>query len=481
MALRVNTSLQGGKYRIVRFIASGGFGCTYEALHTMLQKRVAIKEFFVKDFCNRDETTGSVSVGTTSREALVSKLKKKFLEEARSLSRLNHPGIVRVTDVFEENGTAYFVMDYIEGESLGEMVKKYGPIPERQAVKYILDVCSALEYVHANNRLHLDIKPGNIIVAGNGNAILIDFGASKQYDEESGENNSTLLGKTPGYAPLEQLGNDVSTFLPATDIYSLGATLYKLLTGVTPPGSNHLASGEPLPPLPPATSQGVYNAIMWALELNKHSRPQSVNDFRNAIYGAPVGAHTQPQQHTVEETVVEHQYDMEQDLPVKKSKYKRIVVIATVCLVGVIVLLSARGCSGDNVDRGYAVQTDTLAAVIDSVTDMPFVNSKGTRFSYTGPIDKDSVPDGVGKGVYQEGTYKGVYVKGLRHGDAIYDTGDGENHFEGTYEDDMYKEGKLIYKDKSYYKGTFKDNNFYNGTFHNADGSVYHTVKDGRN
>ena len=124
MHLQNNTLLQGGKYKIVRFIASGGFGCTYEAHHTLLDLRVALKEFFVSDFCNRNEDTGDVSVGTQSKMELYGKLKKKFLEEARSLYKMKHPGIVRVIDVFEENGTAYYAMEYIDGESLGDLVKR---------------------------------------------------------------------------------------------------------------------------------------------------------------------------------------------------------------------------------------------------------------------------------------------------------------------------------------------------------------------
>ncbi|MBO7280118.1 MAG: serine/threonine protein kinase, partial [Bacteroidaceae bacterium] len=194
MHLPENTVLQGGRYVIKRFISSGGFGCTYEAEHTLLEKCVAIKEFFVKDFCNRDEATAHVTIGTQSKKTLVEKLKNKFIDEAKALCKLQHPGIVRVFDVFEENGTAYYVMDYVDGLSLSGVLKQRGTLTEAEALGYIRQVCSALKYVHGNYRLHLDIKPGNIMVDANGNAILIDFGASKQYDEANGENTSTLMG-----------------------------------------------------------------------------------------------------------------------------------------------------------------------------------------------------------------------------------------------------------------------------------------------
>ena len=278
--------LRGGTYRITRFIGSGGFGCTYEAFHTELEEKVAIKEFFVKDFCNRDETTSRVSVATQSKRALVEKLRLKFKEEAKAMFRLRHPGIVRVSDVFEENGTVYYVMDFIEGRSLQVIVEEEGRLPERRALKYIRQVADALKYVHGSNRLHLDVKPGNIMIDGSDNAILIDFGASKQYDEENGENTSTLVGKTPGYAPLEQMSNKVVRFFPATDIYALGATMYKLLTGVTPPDAAMLASGgDELSPLPFTVSGNTRRAVSAAMSLKKDDRPQTIDGFLNILGG----------------------------------------------------------------------------------------------------------------------------------------------------------------------------------------------------
>ena len=285
MHLQNNTLLQGGKYRIVRFIASGGFGCTYEAHHTLLDERVALKEFFVSDFCNRDERTGQVSVGTQSKVALYGKLKKKFIDEARALYKMKHAGIVRVTDVFEENGTAYYAMEYIDGQSLSDVVKQQGKLPEAEAVGYIRQVAEALKHVHSLNRLHLDIKPGNIMLGREGKAILIDFGASKHYDDETGENTSTLLGiNTKGYAPVEQVNQSFKSFSPATDIYALGATLYKLLTGITPPPSTLLHSEEAsLEPLPSIISPATRKAVESAMQLLRKNRPQTVEAWMDML------------------------------------------------------------------------------------------------------------------------------------------------------------------------------------------------------
>lgn len=283
--LNSGTLLNNGKYRIIRFIGSGGFGCTYEGLHILLKKRVAIKEFFVKDFCNRDTTSHSVSVATEGKKALVEKLRGKFIEEARSLCSLNHQGIVHVSDVFEENDTAYFVMDYIDGHSLSQILNESGHISEKRAVRYIMQVADALRYVHSKNRMHLDIKPDNIMIDSNDNAILIDFGTSKQYDEVNGENTSTLIGRTPGYAPIEQMGNNVMRFTPATDIYALGATLYKLITGKTPISATLVASGERQMPLPTNISEKVRKAVTAAMRIRKSDRPQTIDEFIGLLTG----------------------------------------------------------------------------------------------------------------------------------------------------------------------------------------------------
>lgn len=224
--LQPNATLQDGKYIIKKVLGQGGFGITYLAEHDLLGTKVAIKEFFMKDFCNRDETTSHVSVVTESGREQVARFREKFLKEARNIARLRHPNIVRISDVFEENGTAYYVMDYCEGGSLSELLKLHpNGIGEPLALKYIHQVASALEQVHAMKMNHLDIKPANILLDAQGNAVLIDFGLAKQYDVTTGNQTSTTpVGISHGYAPIEQYKQGgVSEFSPATDIYSLGA------------------------------------------------------------------------------------------------------------------------------------------------------------------------------------------------------------------------------------------------------------------
>ena len=143
--LQPNTTLQGGKYRIERVLGQGGFGITYLATDIALDRKVAVKEFFPKDYCDRNGSTSHITIGTESAAEFVQKLKAKFLKEVRNIAKLDHPGIIRIHAAFEENNTAYYVMDYIEGENLAEMVQRNGPQPEQRAIAYIEKVGEALQ------------------------------------------------------------------------------------------------------------------------------------------------------------------------------------------------------------------------------------------------------------------------------------------------------------------------------------------------
>lgn len=255
-----------------------------------METRVAIKEFFVKDYCNRDEATSKITLATQSKRELVGKLRQKFIEEARALFKMKHDNIVRVNTFFEENGTAYYVMEYVDGLSLNDILKKRGSLSESEMLGYIRQVASALKYVHQQNRLHLDVKPGNILVDNTGKAVLIDFGASKHYDEGTGENTTTMQGlNTPGYAPYEQTVEGITEFTPASDIYALGATMYKLLTGVTPPNSGLLfLKKKTLAPLPEAISSITRNAITAAMQLHEEDRPQNIDEFLHLLDGKDI-------------------------------------------------------------------------------------------------------------------------------------------------------------------------------------------------
>ena len=282
-ALRSNSTLQGGKYRIIKKLGQGGFGITYLAENTMLEGKVAIKEFFFKEYCERNELTCHVTVPTSNNRDTVQRFKQKFIKEAKTIFRLNHPNIVRILDVFEENDTAYYVMEYIEGESLSDMVTRRGAIPFAEAIGYVKAAAEALMYIHSKKINHLDIKPGNLMKRNDdGEIVLIDFGVAKQYDLATSQGTTTTpVGISCGYSPTEQYRkNGVQTFSPQSDVYSLAATLFKLLTGNTPPEAMEIQDeGLPVAELQakhiPST---VISAIAMAMK-GRHERTQSVELF----------------------------------------------------------------------------------------------------------------------------------------------------------------------------------------------------------
>ena len=281
--LKTGTRLQGGRYTIERTLGQGGFGITYLGVQSGLHREVAIKEFFMKDYCGRDASASQVTLGTEGSRQLVARFREKFLKEARNIAELDHPNIVPIYDVFEENGTAYYVMKYATGGSLASKVKREGHLQEDEATEYILQVASALYYIHQRKMAHLDVKPANIMLDQNGNALLIDFGISKQYDGLTGEQTSTnQVGISPGFSPMEQYeAGGVGRFSPESDIYSLGATFYCLLTGYVPPSAAEvLNNGLPMSRLHTlGVSQRAIHVIRSAMEPRRMDRMKSVDVF----------------------------------------------------------------------------------------------------------------------------------------------------------------------------------------------------------
>lgn len=278
--LKSGSLLQSGRYKIETVLGQGGFGITYLATQELLNRKVTIKEFFYKEYCERDEVTSHVTLGTSSNRELVERFMEKFIKEARTISTLNHPHIIRIYDIFKENNTAYYVMEYIEGMSLAEMVKQQDALSEDVAVGYIKQVASALEFVHQHSINHLDVKPANIMVRKEDNqSVLIDFGLSKQYDASGEQTSTTPVGISHGYAPMEQYNvGGVGTFSPQTDIYSLGATLYKLVTGNTPPQAIVIFN-DGLPELPSNVSSPIREVIKKSMQPKKAERYNSIKDF----------------------------------------------------------------------------------------------------------------------------------------------------------------------------------------------------------
>ena len=281
MQLQPGTYLQGDKYRIICTLGSGGFGITYLAEQTMTERKVCVKEFFPKSLLAREDDSRSVRALSNELANDSARFKAKFIKEAKTIASLKHPNIVQVFDAFEENGTAYYIMEYIEGESLSSIIKRGGALDEATVVHYIRQVADALNHIHERKIMHLDIKPGNVMLRSKDNsAMLIDFGLSKHYDAQSGEATSTTpVGVSHGFAPLEQYRQGgVKEFSPETDIYSLGATLYYLVTGTVPPDAADVAD-DGLPTLPAHLSESTRSAIEHAMADKRKERPHSIKEF----------------------------------------------------------------------------------------------------------------------------------------------------------------------------------------------------------
>jgi serine/threonine protein kinase len=275
-------------YRIESVLGSGGFAITYLGSHTGLDQKVAIKEYMPDQFAVREEDRATVRPRSDAGDDYKHGL-RRFAEEARTLAKFRHPGIVPVTDIFEENGTAYMVMEYVEGESLHQHLAHHGTLDE-DAFRAIFDpILAALSEVHANGILHRDIKPANIYVRADGSPVLLDFGNSRE--ALGSKARSLTVALTPGYAPSEQYSSRGKQG-PWTDIYSLGATMYASVTGIDPPEApdralddDYVPAGEVDKRIKSEYPASLLSAIDRALAVRPDDRPQDIGDFRMLIDG----------------------------------------------------------------------------------------------------------------------------------------------------------------------------------------------------
>ncbi len=302
--LQIGNTLEGEhiSYKITDVLGQGSFGVTYKAKAFTRMKGAfgeelvesstpkAIKEFYMKEVNSRD---GSGSITGITPGGIAYNYAQKFRREAENLAMMDHPNIVKVIDFVEANNTFYYVMDFIDGCNLNVYLKNHR-LSESDIVRIIGEVCSALNYMHSEKRLlHLDLKPGNIMIrTADMKVFLIDFGLSKHYTDNGEPESSTSVGLgTEGYAPIEQgkKSKNDNEFRPTIDVYALGATLFKMLTGKTPPSASDVLNDDELLTnmMDEAhVSKALQDVVVDAMQPVAKKRIQTVNEFWNRIKGS---------------------------------------------------------------------------------------------------------------------------------------------------------------------------------------------------
>lgn len=482
-ALRNDSLLDHGKYKIVKILGQGGFGITYLAIDLGLDKLRAIKEFFPKDYCDRNETTSQVTLGTSNTAEFVDKLKKKFIKEARNIANLDqHPGIITIHAVFEENNTAYYVMDYIEGQNLSEIVKRNGPLSVDKAIKYITEVGKALEYVHTNHINHLDIKPANIMIREKDDVpLLIDFGLSKQYDSEGLQTSTTPTGISHGYAPFEQYKEGgVKEFSPQTDVYSLAATLYFLISGKVPPHATDMIEQELM--FPEGFPYYLKAPISKAMSMKRQNRHESIRDFINSLdikdeeteielpnfTSSQVTYNDKPKEKTIK---IKENNKAKGSLRISNTG----IVISIVVFIGLILVCIpfTNNKQSNTADLEPAPVEEIVAEATPLyVKNMAYKSSLGLC-SYTGEVDENDLPNGHGIATWESGEgkiYDGEWVHGKMEGKTKYTHRSGDT-FVGTFKNNQYSNGKYtISSTGEYFEGSFKNGQPNQGKWYNKNG-----------
>lgn len=290
-ALTIGSILKGATtYKIEKQLHCGGFGMTYLAKAQIMVGNIpqvamfTIKEFFLGKICSRD-VHGNVMVAQENQQ-LFKQAKQDFRDEAEILHSLKHANIVPVNEVFEQHNTVYYVMAYLGNVSLYQYVSEQGgALSENQAKKIIVDLSGALSYLHNRHILHLDIKPDNVMMMGDGASakpVLIDFGQAVYFENGKPKRNKGIGGYSRGFSPLE-LKQTVAEFQPSLDIYALAATLLYMLTGKEPCDASEQSVHKIYRALPEDVSQNTMDAIICGMQKDSLCHPQTILDFQNIL------------------------------------------------------------------------------------------------------------------------------------------------------------------------------------------------------
>lgn len=274
----------GNGYLIGKVLGKGGFGITYIGYDIRLSKKVAVKEYLPNDHAGRADDKLTVAPHSEKdREVFLYGL-EKFLEEARTLAKFEHYNIARINGCLEENRTAYLIMDYYEGETLSEFLKKRGKkLSEKSAVQLMLPIMDGLRQVHKAGMLHRDIKPQNIYLTKDKRPILLDFGAARMAAGEKTQSLSMVL--TPGFAPFEQYSSRGKQG-PWSDVYSVAATIYYMVTGEQPAeATDRILDDILISPklMDKRINKKFSDIIVRALSVKTEKRPPSIEEFQRVL------------------------------------------------------------------------------------------------------------------------------------------------------------------------------------------------------
>lgn len=388
-SLAIGTILHGEAYdyKIMDVLGQGTFGITYKAKVEMRgalgrldsNMYVAVKEFFMKEVNGRENS--SVTSGSTSNGGLFYYYRDKFEREARNLSTLSHPNIVKVLEAFHANGTTYYSMEYIDGISLDKKIalSPQGRMPLTEAIETLKQISAAIAFMHSRNMLHLDVKPGNVMMRKDGTAVLIDFGLSKQYTSDGEPESSTKVGAgTPGYAPIEQASyHEGKGFPTMMDVYALGGTLFKMLTGQRPPeASEILNEGFPTDSLRQLfIPDNIVNSISRAMAPLKKDRWQTVDEFvkhldehgENTIYEDTSSESARSESTTFDDRKFSHKLqgdfeDNDEDQPESWFTRNKVVCAVAALLIALVVGLYVMNSKTDKEPQTAATEQPTQLA-----------------------------------------------------------------------------------------------------------------------